>query len=70
MVSTEYTVSKGRMTAWAVFRKGVQIDTVFYSPSLKADQVKRDLIEHDGFSADIEVRYATAADELTHKQKE
>jgi hypothetical protein len=44
--------------AFNVFLKGKNIDTVFYSPTAKVtpDEVKRSLINHDGYDPAITVR--------------
>ncbi len=43
--------------AFDVFRKTKWIDTVFYSNSCKVtkEEVKKSLIDHDGYPNDIEV---------------
>lgn len=46
-----------RSVAWDVY-KGLQwIDRVYMVPSMTADEVKRALVEHDGYDADISVAY-------------
>jgi len=47
---------KARMTAWAVFLNGKQIDTVFYLPEITAQEVREGLINHDGYDPQIVVR--------------
>lgn len=48
------------MTAFNVYFKGRIIDTVFYSPNTKEtpSDVKRSLVEHDGYNSAIVVRKA------------
>lgn len=41
---------------WRVYLHGKHIDTVFYDADCDADYVRRGLIEHDGYPADIKVR--------------
>ncbi len=42
--------------AWNVYLNGKLIDTVFCSPSDTADDVRRSLIDHDGYDPGITVR--------------
>ena len=46
--------------AYDVFLWGKEIDTVFYSPCkggpVPADEVRRSLINHDGYAGDIVVK--------------
>jgi hypothetical protein len=42
--------------AWNVYLNGKKIDTVFCSPKDDAEDVKRSLIDHDGYDAGITVR--------------
>jgi hypothetical protein len=43
--------------AWTVYdRNGKEIDTVFWVRTADADEVKRSLVNHDGYPADITVR--------------
>ena len=46
--------------AWNVYLNGKLIDTVFYSASAKVDaeEVRRSLVNHDGYDARIVVRKA------------
>jgi hypothetical protein len=43
------------MQAFKVFENGKHIDTVFYVESMTAEEVKRSLINHDGYSESIKV---------------
>lgn len=43
------------MQAWKVMLKGVWVETVFFVPSMTAQDVKRALVDHDGFNPEIEV---------------
>jgi hypothetical protein len=47
-----------RHRAFNVYLNGKNIDTVFYSSgtSVDADEVKRSLINHDGYDSEITVR--------------
>lgn len=45
-----------RMAAFDVYQAGKHVDTVFYSGSVSADEVRRELVEHDGYDGSIEVR--------------
>ena len=45
---------------WNVIHKGKVIDVVCYDNSILADEVKRSLIEHDGYPSDINVTVYTA----------
>jgi hypothetical protein len=51
-------VKKACTGAWNVYLRGKNIDTVFYSPTAKvtADEVKRSLVNHDGYDPAITVR--------------
>jgi len=41
---------------WEVYLNGRHIDTVFYDETYStADEVKRSLVEHDGYNPGIEV---------------
>jgi len=48
------------MRIFDVFREGVQVDALFYGGEWEAvvteESVRRDLVEHDGYPPDIEVR--------------
>lgn len=44
------------MTAWNVYLNGRKIDTMFYSGKVDAEEVRRSLINHDGYDARIVVR--------------
>lgn len=58
---TTRTVRKANPAqAYDVYLRGKKIDTVFYSPGAKvsADDVKRSLVSHDGYDADIVVKKA------------
>jgi len=47
---------KNPSTGWDVFLDGKKIDTVFYSGNDDADDVRRSLIDHDGYDSRITVR--------------
>lgn len=40
---------------WDIYRNNRKFKTLYYIPSMSADDVKADLIEHDGYPADIQV---------------
>ena len=42
--------------AWNVYLNGKLIDTVFFVPSMDAGDVKRSLVDHDGYDPAIVVR--------------
>lgn len=51
-----------RQKAWNVYRichngSLTLVDTVYYDPDCTSDYVKRTLVEHDGYPADIVVLY-------------
>jgi hypothetical protein len=50
-------MKKAKQTTWNVFRsiaeRWVKIDTVFYDGDMTAEEIRRSLINHDGYSADI-----------------
>ena len=41
---------------WNVYLRGRLIDTVWFDADLTADEVKRSLVNHDGYDPEIEVR--------------
>ena len=41
--------------AWNVLLDGKEIDTVFFDCDIDGEQVKRSLVEHDGYDSRIEV---------------
>jgi hypothetical protein len=43
------------MRTWDVYLGGKLIDTVFFTSDCDAEYVKNSLINHDGFSPDIQV---------------
>jgi hypothetical protein len=45
-----------RQIPWKVFLNNRLIDTVYYDRDCDAEYVRRSLIEHDGFNANIKVR--------------
>lgn len=47
--------------AWDVSLNGSKVDTVFYEADMDADAVRKSLIEHDGYHADIVVTAQTEA---------
>ena len=50
----------GANVAWLVLRGGRLIDTVYFTPDCDAEYVRRALVEHDGYPADITVRRRSA----------
>jgi hypothetical protein len=44
------------MTTWNVYFRGVQIDTVWYTPDCDVEYVRTSLINHDGYPRNIVVR--------------
>lgn len=46
------------LQAWDVYLRGKWIDTVFCDPRDDADDVKRSLVNHDGYDVAIVVRKA------------
>ncbi len=42
--------------AWNVYLRGKLIDTVWYDADISADDVKRSLVNHDGYDAAITIR--------------
>ena len=44
------------MQAFRIYLHGKHIDTVFYVSSMTADDVRRSLINHDGYDSRIAVR--------------
>lgn len=53
-------MTTSRSKAFTVYYKGRMIDKVFYSADTKLDaaDVKRSLVDHDGYNANIVVREA------------
>jgi hypothetical protein len=45
-----------RSIGWNVYRNGRLIDTVFFDADISASEVKRSLVEHDGYPPNIIVR--------------
>lgn len=43
------------MVAWEVWQGRKHIDTVYFSPNMSASEVKRSLVNHDGYDNDIKV---------------
>jgi hypothetical protein len=46
------------MIAWAVYLGKKHIDTVYYMANMSASEVKRGLVNHDGYDARIQVHKA------------
>lgn len=44
-----------KMKAYFVFLNGEEVDTVFYSIGYTNDEVRRSLIDHDGYDPNISV---------------
>ena len=53
-----YEMTNPAQQAFDVYLNGRNIDTVFYSGPVDADEVRRSLIDHDGYDSDIEVSKA------------
>lgn len=45
-----------KMTAWDVYLNRKRIDTIFYTADQTAEDVRRSLINHDGYDPGITVR--------------
>ena len=56
--SAKKATAPGAHQKWNVYSGGKLIDAVFYVPSMEADDVRRGLINHDGYPSDISVRRA------------
>jgi hypothetical protein len=48
----------GKASWWNVYLRGKRIDSVHYDGSMDADDVKRSLVNHDGYDSEITVRRA------------
>lgn len=59
----------GAHQAWNVYLNGKLIDTVFWVPSADADEVKRSLINHDGYDSGIVVRKQRGSKSMKGKSK-
>ena len=44
------------MKAWDIIRNGQVIDTVFFTRNLTLHEVRDRLINHDGYSVDIQLK--------------
>lgn len=53
--SVSLDTSDDRLRTYKVFLNGKHIDTVFYVYNIDAEEVRRDLIDHDGFDEKITV---------------
>jgi len=42
--------------SWRIYLNGIHIDTVYYRGKLDPEDVRRSLINHDGYPANIKVR--------------
>jgi len=49
---------RGAHQKWNVYSGGKLITSVFYVPGMEADDVRRGLIDHDGYPSDIKVKRA------------
>ena len=60
MGTTDQPHAENQMIAFNVYKGTRLIDTVFYSKGVKVDrvEVKRSLVNHDGYDADIRVTKA------------
>lgn len=45
-----------KLRGWKVYLDGEEIDEVFYNPGITGEEVRIDLIQHDGYNPNIEVR--------------
>jgi hypothetical protein len=52
--------SKNPQVRWHVFLNGEIVDTVYFDKDMGADEVRRALVDHDGYDAGIEVRQPPA----------
>jgi hypothetical protein len=41
--------------AWVVYRNNREIDIVYFDEHMTAEEVRKSLIEHDGYTPDIQV---------------
>jgi hypothetical protein len=56
------------MNQWFVFdRYGKLIESVFYVDSMGVDEIRKELIEHDGYSHDIDVCRAISTEWMFNK---
>lgn len=55
--------------AWNVYLNGKLIDTVFCAPSDDADDVKRSLVNHDGYDSGIVVKKRRVGKSMKKKSK-
>ena len=39
-----------------IYISGIHVDSVFYSANMDLEEVRKSLIEHDGYQSDIEVK--------------
>jgi hypothetical protein len=51
-----YGRAGSRMVKWNVFEGRKHVDSVFYDPSMGADEVRRSLVNHDGYDPGIVVK--------------
>jgi hypothetical protein len=56
MEAVNGTVSESNMQAFDVYLNGKLIDTVFYTKGFDAEEVKKSLIDHDGYDPEIEIK--------------
>ena len=56
MKSSNQNNEMEKMKAWNIYLNEKRIDTVFYNNEVTAEEVKRGLIEHDGFDSGIIIR--------------
>jgi hypothetical protein len=59
-----------RMYAYTVYLRGREIDTLFYNSPMDVEEVKRDLINHDGYDSNIEVMMEKGEDKEFTLQEE
>lgn len=55
------TTAKGKQRAWDVILDGEVIDTVFYDSDMGESEVKRSLVNHDGYDSSIKLKSRKAA---------
>ena len=44
------------MTAFTVYLRGKEIDIVFFGPGYTKEEVRKSLIDHDGYDPEISVK--------------
>ena len=59
-----------KMTKFKVYDKGYLVEEVWFTCSMTAEEVKRALVDHDGYSPDIRVVEVNPVVELTKRELE